>query len=386
MTGRRRLALYCDRAGCIREVLRDDFGTLGQDATGQPVAQFVAASSMTRYFNMLAELQSESVIYGWEIEFNNAEAAHPLHLAGALVEDEILLIASEELRDVNRLNDDLIELNNHQVNRLRDMIREHSRQRPADSAVLDDLSAVGNELAAAHRRLAKQEMEMERLLEQRNTMMGMLVHDLRTPLTVVVGVSSLLLAENLRPSQRSMIGNIQTAAENMAHLVNETMDWTQLKSATVILDLQAHDINQLIDEVLGISRFIAARKQLQIRHESSHGVGPVHVDGPRIKQVLQNVIGNAIKFSPERGVIEIAVTAESERVKVVIGDQGPGMDEALLQTVFEPFVHAPQAPSGTGYGLGLAIAKGIMNLHQADIGIDSQPGQGTRVCLTLPRA
>lgn len=386
MTQGRRFALYCDRAGCIREVLRDDFQAFGNDVNGLPVAQLVSAHSMERYFAMLAQLQSESVVYGWEIEFESEQGRQSLHLAGALGENEILLIASEERNDVTRLNDELIKLNNHQVNRLREMIRAHSRRRPsADAAVLDDLSAVGNELAAAHRRLAKQEMEMERLLEQRNTMMGMLVHDLRTPLTVVVGVSSLLLADNLRPNQRSLIESIQTAAEAMAHLVNETMDWTQLKSATVKLSLRPHDVNQLIDEVLGVSRFLADRKKLKISHQSSHAVGPVLVDGPRIKQVLQNVIGNAVKFSPSGGVINVAVSAQAEIVTVAIEDAGPGIDEESLKSVFEPFVHSPGG-SDAGYGLGLAIARGIMDLHNAEIEIESAVGKGTRVFLRLPKA
>jgi len=228
-------------------------------------------------------------------------------------------------------------------------------------------------------RQAQVERETERL---RNTLLGAIGHDLRTPLAAIHGAAgTLLLPDGLdEPARRDLLTMIQDESERLAHLLGNLLDLTRLESGV----LQAQKEWQPLEEVVG-----SALGRLERRE----GPVPVHVDLPPdlplvpldaalMEQVLVNLLANARRHAPGR---EVALRAWSEpgRLCLEVADRGPGIPEALRERVFEKFFRLPGSGEG-GVGLGLAICRAIVQAHGGGIQAAERPGGGTAIRIDLP--
>jgi two-component system sensor histidine kinase KdpD len=239
------------------------------------------------------------------------------------------------------------------------------------------------QLAAEAARIRVQ-METEKL---RSSLLSAVSHDLRTPLSVITGAASTLaegvetLPANLR---RELLHSILDEAGHLNRLVANLLDMTRLEAGA----LEVHKDWQSLEEIVGSSLEHLAR-QLKDHPVATHlqpDLPFVPLDDLLIQQVLVNLLENAAKYSPPGTPIDLTAFASPSTLTVEVADRGPGLPAAELEQVFEKFYRAANSSGRPGAGLGLAIARGIIELHGGQIEAENRPGGGTVFRFTLPLA
>jgi PAS domain S-box-containing protein len=211
-------------------------------------------------------------------------------------------------------------------------------------------------------------------------------HELRTPLSAILGFSDLLAdprTGRLSARQDQYVENIKASAWHLFRLIDEFLDLSRIEAGHLELDLEAVRLESVIPEVLESLKPLADKKSLQVVHANCPGV-VVRADRTRLRQVLTNLVGNAIKFTPEDGGIQISAWEESGRVHVEVLDTGPGIPKEEQALVFESFYQAKNSGRKDGSGLGLAISKRLIEAQGGDFGLESELGRGSKFFFTLP--
>lgn len=209
-------------------------------------------------------------------------------------------------------------------------------------------------------------------------------HELRTPLSSVLGFTELLLAKEIKPDrQKKYIETIHKEASRLTNLINDFLDIQRIESGQQVYTMDKISITALIDEVLK-NFMIDSSHKIYFEDESTNAF--VHADEDRIIQLLINLIGNAIKFSPNGGDIIIGVRNINETVQVSIQDHGIGIPESAIPSLFQKFKRVDNSSRRKigGTGLGLALSKEIITKHKGDIWLESEESAGTTVFFKLP--
>ncbi len=228
--------------------------------------------------------------------------------------------------------------------------------------------------------------EVERM---KNEFISTVSHELRTPLTSIRG--SLGLMENgimgtLPPQAQDMVRIARTNTERLIRLINDILDLEKIESGKLELKLQALDVSDLIDATFAGLRAMADAAQVTLR-SSTAGAGPVRGDRDRLIQVLTNLVSNAIKFSPARGVVKVSATRDARgAVRFSVIDRGQGISAEQRGRLFGKFqqLDGSDTRSKGGTGLGLAISQSIVEQHGGRIEVHSDPGQGSIFTFAIP--
>jgi signal transduction histidine kinase/ligand-binding sensor domain-containing protein/CheY-like chemotaxis protein len=241
--------------------------------------------------------------------------------------------------------------------------------------------------------LAKQKQDLvEQASEAKTRFLATLGHEVRTPMTGVLGMSELLLATPLNPQQRGYVAAIRGAGEHLLRLVNDALDLARIESGRLELADEVFDLHALMDELAGLVGPLAKQRGLVFTTTIAEGTQR-HARGDlaRIRQILLNLLGNAVKFT-ERGSVSLrAAKFEPEGVCFEVADTGPGLNAEQKSRLFRRFEQAEGARTAARYGgsgLGLAISQELAAAMDGRIEIDSAPGEGTcfSVCLPLQPA
>jgi signal transduction histidine kinase/ActR/RegA family two-component response regulator len=203
-------------------------------------------------------------------------------------------------------------------------------------------------------------------------------HELRTPLNAIAGWTELLGRDETSPEMRARaIATIQRNAEAQSRLIEDLLDFSRLRSAETGFQREEIDVAVLLRAVLESFAPAIAEKKMNLEQSFLPNAPAVVGDAQRLRQVFTNLLGNAIKFTPEAGVVRVAVGPDATGVRIEISDSGPGIAEQFLPHAFEPFRQADSSWTRNrgGLGLGLAIAKTIVALHDGTIEAQS-PGEG----------
>jgi len=210
-------------------------------------------------------------------------------------------------------------------------------------------------------------------------------HDLRSPLATISMAASLL--DDVTRSQEErcqMVRMVKRATERMDRLVRDMLEVSRLDSGrTLPIDARCVDVVPVLREACEAQAPVAASRGLVVACDVPDSLPSVKVDCDRVQQVVCNLVGNAMKFTPPDGRITIAARAGADEVEVSIADTGAGMSEEELGRIFEPYWQA-QRTASLGAGLGLKIAKGIVEAHGGRIWAESEVGKGTTFFFTLP--
>jgi len=247
-------------------------------------------------------------------------------------------------------------------------------------------------LQRAHAEVRAQAEQLRRANEDKNTMLGMVAHDLRTPLAVVYGYADLLamLASGAEgeSKQKDVVARIQRATKQMRLLLDDLLDLTAIESGTLSLRLAPIDVAALLHEFVGDQAPLAAGRHMTLTAREAAALPPVRLDRHRIVQVLQNLVSNALKYAPDGTDIEISAEAAGDHVVLRVRDEGPGIESALAKRLFRPFITGDLAPRGNekSTGLGLAIVKRIVEEHEGRVEVESAPGHGALFAVYLPIA
>ena len=230
--------------------------------------------------------------------------------------------------------------------------------------------------------------ESQQAVRAREEVLAIVSHDLRNPLNAVtLGASLLQTSATLAEEDREQIETISLSAKRMSRLIADLLDVTRLEGGKRLpIEPAATAVSELLSEAHDLFKAQAAAASISLQIHPSGGLPPVHADRDRIMQVLSNLIGNAFKFTPAGGVVTCRAEAQSSgEVLFSVTDSGPGIPTDNLQDIFSPYWQAKRAER-MGAGLGLPIARGIVEAHGGTIWAESEIGVGSRFCFTLPAA
>jgi signal transduction histidine kinase len=228
------------------------------------------------------------------------------------------------------------------------------------------------------------EEELRRVVAARDEMLSIVSHDLRNPLSAVQLSTRLLRDLGLDERAHKHLEMIQRAIRSMSRLIEDLLDAVSIDSGKLALDLRPMPIAEVMAEVRERNEPLARDRGVELRVTCEDQAAIVG-DRARVVQVLGNLIGNALTFCRAGDAMTIGCQAASDGVEFLISDTGPGVDPGLVPHLFEPYWSAPPAIRRR-IGLGLYIAKGIVERHGGRIRVDVQPGTGTAFAFTIPRA
>ena len=381
------LALVCDLQGLILRVLRNDL-SLEQAAPGQLFLGLVDHASRGKAMNFLTGIKSRGAILDWEMNLSSGREVLSLHFAGGLAGDSLLITAAADGRSAGHFYQDMLNINNEQTNMLRSIIKDNlSPAPPASDPMYDEISRLNNELVSMQRELSGKNAELEKLNKLKNQFLGMAAHDLRTPLHGILMYSYFLLEqpEKLDADQIELITVIRNQSQYMEKLVNDLLDVATIESGKLQLDLQPVDIVKLARGNLTRNRQLASRKNITLDLEADP-VPAALLDPSKMEQILDNLITNAVKFSPPGSRINVRLKNDGNGFLLSVQDDGPGIPAAEIGDLFKPF-HRTSVKSTGGEkstGLGLVIVKRIVTGHGGRIWVESQSGQGSTFYVTIP--
>ncbi|HLI28891.1 MAG TPA: ATP-binding protein [Chloroflexota bacterium] len=257
------------------------------------------------------------------------------------------------------------------------------------------LSAVAAQLglASERARLRQEATEAEilrRTDELRTALLNAVSHDLRTPLASIIASVGSLRQQGVQwtdAERREFLEAIETEAHRLDRIVGNLLDVSRVEAGSIRPERDWHDLAALVDDVLGRLRTATARHRLVV--DIPDDLPPVLLDYVEIGQVLTNLVENAAKYTPPGTEIRIRARLEAGQVRVEVADRGPGLPETALPRLFQPFYRAESGdgrPRPHGTGLGLAVAKGLVEAHGGRIWAENRRGGGARFCFTLPHA
>jgi len=233
--------------------------------------------------------------------------------------------------------------------------------------------------------LAQRADEAERATHVRDDVLAVVSHDLRNPLNLVFTSSSFLLdiAGDLPPTHREQLGMIKRAAGQMNRLIQDLLEVSSVEAGHFPMEVRAEPVEPLVREACALLEHAAAQKSIHLTCQFDEDAPVVHADRERILQVFGNLVGNAVKFTPDGGEVRITAERVDGMVRFSVADTGAGIAEDELSHVFDRFWQARRSRDG-GAGLGLAIAQGIVKAHGGEMWAESELGRGSTFSFTLP--
>ena len=239
---------------------------------------------------------------------------------------------------------------------------------------------------STHERLA----ELKDQLEARTRLMHDVAHELKNPMAVIHGYASYLASQDdVSPEERRKALRAITAnAERVIALVDQLQESARLEGSGIEVSARPYDAAALLQEAAESAELEAARRGVRLRWASPVSRALlVRADPKRAAQILANLVGNALKFTPAGGVVELALQPEEDFIRFTVADTGPGVPASDLPHLFDRFYQACGAEQKRqGLGLGLAICKTLVEAHGGRIWAESRPGSGARFHFTLPCA
>jgi len=213
-------------------------------------------------------------------------------------------------------------------------------------------------------------------------------HELRTPLNAIIGFSEVLLDPSLKVSeeeQAQFLTDVLSSGKHLLGLINEILDLAKIEAGKMELQIEPALLSDIFESVQNTMQPLASKKNIHLHIESVTVPEPFPMDGTRVKQVLLNLVGNAVKFTPEGGRVWVEADSEDGAVRVEVGDTGPGIAVEDQERIFLEFQQAgSDAGKPQGTGLGLALAKKFIEMHGGKIGLKSEVGKGSRFFFTIP--
>ncbi|MEK7205643.1 MAG: GAF domain-containing sensor histidine kinase, partial [candidate division NC10 bacterium] len=274
-------------------------------------------------------------------------------------------------------------------------------------------------IAIENARLYRDVTDKGRMLEEANQhksqFLANMSHELRTPMNAIIGFSEILLDPSLQvgdEERAQFLTDILNSGKHLLNLINEVLDLSKIEAGRMELQIAPADLGEVLEAVQSTMRPLAAKKAITLQVESDQRIGPFPMDAARVKQILLNLAGNAIKFTPDGGRVTVTarrvessngqlvkrsgpidgsttrpLDTDGDWVEVAVSDTGPGIPAEEHERIFLEFQQVQTSrlagkPEGTG--LGLALAKRFVEMHGGKLWVESEVGKGSRFFFTLP--
>ncbi|MCP4146986.1 MAG: HAMP domain-containing histidine kinase [bacterium] len=236
----------------------------------------------------------------------------------------------------------------------------------------------------------KQQYEaLQEVTKLKDDFLAVTTHDLRSPITAILGFADLLtMDERLDPVDLKRVNHIKSSAEFLANLVSDVLDISRLESGNTQLKLKPLPVSKIIDSSVNTLHYMALPKEIAIRFcDNAQGKDMVKGDSDAMLRVMNNLISNAVKFTPKGGNIDVTLESTAQSVDISVSDTGIGIAEDKIPLLFQTY--SPASRKGTdgekGTGLGLSITRTIVQKHDGDITVNSREEEGTCFTVTIPR-
>jgi signal transduction histidine kinase len=269
------------------------------------------------------------------------------------------------------------------------ILRRVTRQLETDNRLLHD-QAVAERVARAEaesvqRLLAEQNERLRELDRLKDEFVSLVSHELRTPLTSIRGYVELMLAEELNDDQRRFLGIVDRNSERLLALVSDLLFLAQIEAGKLAIELGSLDLKKVVEECVEAAAAAADSNGIELEADLEH-LPKIEGDRARLHQVLDNLLSNALKFTPSGGRVDVRLRRAGDVALVEVADSGLGIPEDEQARLFERFFRSSSATANAipGTGLGLTITKAIVERHSGRIEIESAEGAGTTVRIHLP--
>lgn len=256
------------------------------------------------------------------------------------------------------------------------------------TVVLRDITE-RRELERERARLADAEhaarLEAEAAARARDEMLRVVSHDLRNPLTgVLMGLKMLRFQLEPEHPGHEILEGIELAAERQGRLIRDLTDVVSIEAGQLSIERRPHRVAALLRAAVRSFEQVARAREIGLEWNVDDGLPAVSVDRDRIIQALSSLLDNALRVTPPGGRVRVEALLDDDRLRLVVRDTGPGIPEDERDLVFERFWRGSASGGSAGSGLGLAIARGIIESHGGEIGVDSEPGAGSSFHVLLP--
>jgi PAS domain S-box-containing protein len=241
----------------------------------------------------------------------------------------------------------------------------------------------------------EQSLELERASNEKlreldalkDEFVALISHELRTPLTAIQGYTELVLdgtAGDLNDEQRMMLSAVDRSSARLFRLINDLLFLAQVNAGQLSVAIEDVDLAAVAEESIMDARPRAETAGVSLELELEGGLTTVRADRVRLAQVFDNLISNAIKFTPPGGRVGLTISMVGDEAMIVVADSGMGMTPEDQQRLFTRFFRTKSAAKIQGTGLGLSITKAILDAHSGSISVESEVGRGTRFTVTVP--
>lgn len=246
-------------------------------------------------------------------------------------------------------------------------------------------------LNESYARLDFANRELERAMRAKDEFLANMSHELRTPLNAIIGLSDSMLEisfNDFTPKQQKYLNTIRESGQHLLNLINDVLDLAKVGAGQLVLETHAVDLTSVCQASLRMIKQLAANKNLNVHFEIDQNIYSINADERRLKQMLVNLLNNAVKFTPPTGEIGLEVRGDNtkQQVRFTVWDTGIGISKEDQVRLFQPFMQVNSSLSREfgGTGLGLALVSEMARLHGGTVSLESEPGKGSRFSFTLP--
>ena len=256
-------------------------------------------------------------------------------------------------------------------------------ERARDRRLLIELSRINNDYGVLQRETLRDLARSRHELSEARGVLGSVAHDLRTPLQAVIGFAEFLLEEDLDPEQRELAERILRSGQEMSELTEDLL--STIAGARDVARLEEPvDLAALVREVSARFNLLTEREAAPVTVVVSSPTDlRVSGDATKLRRVLENLVTNALKFSPEDSPVRVALTLDRGTAVLTVTDRGPGIDPSEQRAVFETFFRSAASAGVPGVGLGLPIVRQIVEQHGGTVEVESLPGTGSTFVVRL---
>jgi len=249
-------------------------------------------------------------------------------------------------------------------------------------------SALAIQNARLFREIEQKSRELETASGHKSEFLANMSHELRTPLNAIIGFSEVLserMFGDINDKQAEYLGDILESGRHLLSLINDILDLSKIEAGRMELELNEFQLPDAIENALSLVKERAHRREIALVRTIDDHLGVIRADERKVKQVMLNLLSNALKFTPEGGRIDVRAQVHDGETEISVTDTGVGIAPEDQGAIFEEFRQVGTASKKVdGTGLGLAISRKFVELHGGRIWVESQVGKGSRFAFTLP--
>jgi len=252
----------------------------------------------------------------------------------------------------------------------------------------DELGSLAANLNRMNDELGRLYEELEAASRHKSEFLATMSHELRTPLNAIIGFSQVLKQQMYGPlneRQADYVDDVLSSGQHLLNLINDILDLAKVEAGRMELQPSTFELPELLDNAASMVRERATRQGIGLIVATDDSVGGMEGDERKVKQILFNLLSNAVKFTPSGGKVTLAARATEEQVVIAVQDTGIGIDADEMDKIFEEFYQVGASRTQEGTGLGLALTRRLVELHDGQLTVESEPGVGSTFTVTMPR-